>query len=398
MPESSKRIAPARVGEWLLLSAHLPGRNLKVAGILLLDPWTNELHLRLDDLAGRDEEVGEIWDLLSDDIHRQNRELGGEQLLHLFEQTWSNIFRIGERHKITFSNPEEALTILFTEQLGTAVSAHPGSELNARANAKRENLRAARKQLPRSPQIAGAALRAIRSDRPITKVAEIIHEDPVLAAGLVRLGNSALYRHKGPEVRSVAEAIDRLGTNLVQRQILGSCMGSLFSSVQLRNVWNHSVDVAAISRQLATLSKRGELDELVLLGLVHDIGRIVFATVGDSSKELASLQDDGKISLLEAEEMVYGMGHPEIGADLLMDWNFPSDMIEAVRNHHCPRESDSTPSSLLYLAESWVEGNEDVWQVSDHAYALARVQLSPYYFRSLALKSDVELDALRFAA
>jgi HD-like signal output (HDOD) protein len=369
-----------------------------MAGILLLDPWTNELHLKLDDFVGPDEEISEIWDLLSDDIHRQNRELGGEQLLHLFEQTWSNIFRIGERHKVTFSNPEEALAVLFNEQLGAAASAHPRSECNAGAQSKQEDLRAARKQLPKSPQIAGAALRAIRSDRPTNKVAEIIHEDPVLAAGLVRLGNSALHRHRGPEVRSVAEAIDRLGTNLVQRQILASCMGSLFSSVQLRSVWNHSVDVAAISRQLGALSKHRELDELVLLGLVHDIGRIVFATLGNSCKELASLQEDGKISLLEAEEMVYGTGHPEVGADLLTDWNFPSDMIEAVRNHHRPRESKSALSSLLYLAESWVEGNEDVWQVPDHAYAISRVQLSPYYFRSLAVNSDNELDALRLAA
>lgn len=394
---SDQRIG-ARTGDWLLLFVQFPGQKLEAAGVLLLDPTNNELYVRLADLGRPDEDIQEVWKFLSEDISEQSRQIGGEQVLRSFEQTWSNTFQIGERRKINIINPERTLSDLFERHIHVALGDTQLQQTVQSSKVKPQDLLVARKQLPRSPQIAGAALRAIRGDRPTYRVAGIIEEDPLLSAHLVRLGNSALYRHRGPEVRSVAGAIDMLGTNLVQRQIVGSCMGSLFSSMQLRDVWNHSVDIAAVSRQLSSFCKYPNSDELVMLGLVHDIGRLVFATMSNLMRDVEALQQSGGVPLLEAEKKVYGVSHPEVGGDLLTDWNFPTDMIEAVRNHHHPQRSKSILSSLLHLAESWVEGNEDEWQLSDHVYALTTSKLSSNVLRSLSISKDIELDALRFAA
>lgn len=385
------------LGDWVLLFVQFPGRKREAAGVLLLDPTNNELHLRLGELPSQDEEIKEIWELLPEDISQQSRQLGGEQVLRSFEDTWSNTFQIGERQKISIGEPERTLEELFQRHIKDSASKRAQIQITRAPKVTQQDLLIARKQLPRSSQIGGAVLKAIRSDRPTHKIAEIIEEDPILAAHLVRLGNSALYRHRGLEVRSVSEAIDRIGTNLVQRQVLGSSMGSLFSSMRLHAVWNHSVDVAAVSRQLSAFCKNSDPNELILVGLVHDIGRLVFANVGNSMQDVVTLQQSG-VPLLEAEKMVYGVGHPEVGGDLLLDWNFPTDIVEAVQSHHEPQNSKSVLSAILHLAESWVEGEEDIWEIADHTYSLIAAKLSPHVLRSLKSVKDVELDSLRFAA
>ena len=391
--------AEARIGDWLLLFVQFPGRKLEAAGILLLDPSTDEIFIRLGDLPHEDEEIEEIWNLLPEDILQQSREFGGEQALSSFERTWSNTFQIGDRHKIRINNPQHTLTNLFHEHIGSVVSVRRLDDRSFPKRITKDELVEARKRLPRSPLVAGEALRAIRSDRYSTRqIAEIISEEPVLAAHLIKMANSVLYQHRGGEVRSVVAAIDRLGTNLVQRQVVTVCLRPLFTSVQLRDVWDHSIDVASLCAQLSILSDNTKPQEAILVGLVHDIGRIVFQSLGHSPEEKHSPRLKEEYPLYGAEQKLYGINHAEVGADLLADWNFPGDMVDAVRNHHQPQGSNSILCSVLHLAETWIENNEDVWQMSDHEYALNVTKLSPLYFLSLKLGTDSELELLRFAA
>jgi len=391
--------AETKIGDWSLLFVQFPGRDLEALGILLLDPSTNELLIKLGDLPHQDEEIEQIWQLLPEHILQQSREFGGAQALSSFEKTWSNTFQVGDRHKISIRNPQDTLTDLFREHIPTVLSVGTPGDPSINPRITRDDLLKARKRLPRSPLVAGEALRAIRSERHSTEqIGDIISEEPVLAAHLIRLANSALYQYRAGEVRSVVEAINRLGTNSVERQIVSACLRPIFASVELRDVWDHSIDVASVSGQLSVLLRHPKPEEAILVGLVHDIGRIVFASLDHSSHEQPAPQGNEGCPLHEAEQKRYGISHPDVGADLLADWNFPPDMVEAVRNHHHPQGSTAMLCSALHLAESWIEDNEDVWKMSDHAYALNTTKLSPRYFRSLKLGTDSELESLRLSA
>ena len=68
---------PIRVADWSLLFVYPPGKQPESAGILLLDPKTNELYVRLKcRLRNNDEDLLEVWELLSEDLEQKVKNSG----------------------------------------------------------------------------------------------------------------------------------------------------------------------------------------------------------------------------------------------------------------------------------------------------------------------------------
>jgi len=73
-------------------------------------------------------------------------------------------------------------------------------------------------------------------------------------------------------------------------------------------------------------------------GLLHDIGKLVMGQILDADKQAAILGciAQNGVPRVEAERLVLGTDHAEVGAWLLKNWNLPEDIVEAVANHHRP--------------------------------------------------------------
>jgi len=100
--------------EWTLLMVQQPARDRSPAGILLLDPTSDELHVRLlPELKEADREVGEFWRELPAYLCERSHELGGSQILEWLEATASHVVRLGARTHMTTTNPQEALNVLY---------------------------------------------------------------------------------------------------------------------------------------------------------------------------------------------------------------------------------------------------------------------------------------------
>ena len=88
------------------------------AGVLLLDPGMNALHLRLrrdwDVIAP---EEAEVLEDLQDDLETKAAELGGSQLLGYLRGTLSNILRISEPRDVIVENFERALARLYKQHV-----------------------------------------------------------------------------------------------------------------------------------------------------------------------------------------------------------------------------------------------------------------------------------------
>ena len=56
---------------------------------------------------------------------------------------------------------------------------------------------------------------------------------------------------------------------------------------------------------------------------------------------------------LDAEQMLLGMNHAEIGARLAERWNFPEPLVDAIRYHHEPERATIDPLlvSFAHLGE-----------------------------------------------
>jgi hypothetical protein len=104
-----------RRGEYFILELALPGQPNVSAGIVLLDPASDKLHIKLRQDWGRlaESDDAEVLEHLEADLRRQGQATGGEQLLRTLEDTLSNALRISERRTIAVGDFDKALERLY---------------------------------------------------------------------------------------------------------------------------------------------------------------------------------------------------------------------------------------------------------------------------------------------
>jgi putative nucleotidyltransferase with HDIG domain len=189
-------------------------------------------------------------------------------------------------------------------------------------------------------------------------LAKMASGDPVLAASLISAANSALLGSRYP-ISQIRHAVDYLGTDTTRRILVAAALRPLMVSVDLYGLWRHSIEMARLCQAMAAAISL-DPDVAMLLGLVHDMGRIAVQCVGrPAAVRYARLVEKG-CPPAYAEKVLFRKDHGEIGAQLLTECHFSEEMIEAVRRHHQPERSESKWSSLLYLGEHWSETGEDL--------------------------------------
>jgi phage repressor protein C with HTH and peptisase S24 domain len=109
----------SRSERYSLLEVELPGQGILPAGVLLEDPSTNHLYVRLrrdwDKIAGEDD--AEMLAALSADLNLKAGELGADALLTYLENTLSNTVRIGERSAVMVEDFDRALDRLYRKHV-----------------------------------------------------------------------------------------------------------------------------------------------------------------------------------------------------------------------------------------------------------------------------------------
>jgi HD-like signal output (HDOD) protein len=180
----------------------------------------------------------------------------------------------------------------------------------------------------------------------IADAARIIGRDVAMTANVIKMVNSAFFGSRRP-VSSADRAVAYLGLDTLGALVLGH---SAFKSGEptgikgfsLEQLWQHSLDTAAAARMIAVHQKfsQPKADEAFLAGMLHDVGKVVFATAksGDFAKEM-------------------DLHHAEVGGYLLGLWGFPNPIVEAVAFHHQPSQSSGEGLSLpalIHIAEQLV--------------------------------------------
>jgi putative nucleotidyltransferase with HDIG domain len=132
----------------------------------------------------------------------------------------------------------------------------------------------------------------------------------------------------------------------------------LFASSNLRDLWQHSLDVGRACERMATASGDTHPEEAFLAGLVHDIGRLaIWRLSGDAARSYARLLERGCEPVL-AELFLFGYDHGQTGAEILRLWSFPSHLVDAVEHHHRPECSSAPLAALLFMAEARIAPSE----------------------------------------
>ncbi|HVZ31325.1 MAG TPA: HDOD domain-containing protein, partial [Polyangiaceae bacterium] len=113
----------------------------------------------------------------------------------------------------------------------------------------------------------------------LSQVADAAGADPALAAALLRVANSSLYRGDGPPLTTLLRAVNRLGARAVSSLALAAGIGSEacapgpLADVKYR-VWRRSI-TCALGAQRFAATRGVEAEAAFLAGLLHGFGRSV---------------------------------------------------------------------------------------------------------------------------
>lgn len=164
----------------------------------------------------------------------------------------------------------------------------------------------------------------------------ILEKEPGVSSRILKAANSAFYGTPRA-ITSLKASVVRLGNHNVARFALASAFGAT-GGPSWAAFWKHSTAVAMLSRHMGAFLKafsRQEEEELFTMGLLHDLGLMVELTSGRFGEVEALLQGQ-PMSLEDAERIVFGFDHGQVGKAAAAQWNFPADLAAAMECHHRP--------------------------------------------------------------
>jgi HD-like signal output (HDOD) protein len=186
-------------------------------------------------------------------------------------------------------------------------------------------------------------------------VGAIIEEDPGMSANVLQWVNSA-YVGLPEQVSSAAEAAHFMGLEMVRALVLlvgvfsDEARAKLSRHFKIDALWKHSMMVGACSRSIyrTQVKDRKAAGEAFTAGLLHDAGKLVFATSCPAEyDQVIEVVERGEATDTQAELAMFGATHAEVGAYLLGLWGLPDPLVEAVAYHHRPRECLARRFGLL---------------------------------------------------
>ena len=203
--------------------------------------------------------------------------------------------------------------------------------------------------LPLLPEVAGVVMSLTSDpDADIRQLTEVINRDQAMAGHLLRLSNSPLYAGQVAIV-SLQQAISRLGLKkLGEIALLITCENRVFKvdgfEKEVRALFRHSIAAASFAQEIAR-SRRGNVEEAFLGGLLHDIGRpLLLQEIVDFKKNKHMSLEDAAVYELAAEH------HAEAGARLAESWKLSPRIIETIRYHHNPLEATRAKDTAMIVA------------------------------------------------
>jgi HD-like signal output (HDOD) protein len=188
----------------------------------------------------------------------------------------------------------------------------------------------------------------------------LISKDQALAARTLKLANSAYYGFPRT-ISKITEAIVVLGFNTVKGIALSASVCHMYKDTNEilgfspNKLWEHSVGVAICSELIAKKIKFKQIEELFILGIVHDIGILIILEFLKSKLNTIlyrTKNEKQRLSNIEKEEI--GIDHAVLGKRLAEQWKLPKVMGDVIAFHHTPQYAfgDSKPlASIIYIAD-----------------------------------------------
>jgi putative nucleotidyltransferase with HDIG domain len=219
------------------------------------------------------------------------------------------------------------------------------------------------KSLPQFPENILSVQKLIND--PNADMAEIgrkISMDPAMTADLLKIVNSAQYMLVR-KVDNITDAVKMVGMRGIKNLLLSYGTQKVLGddTAEKKVLWEHSYKTAFYAYNLIKnfCKDHNLLDDVYVGGILHDMGKIVFSSVyPELLDKIRSFCVEKNLPASTMEDLAAGMNHAEIGAMIAERWNFPEQLVVAIRFHHDPAAAPRAHRNLVetvYLANMFCE-------------------------------------------
>lgn len=254
--------------------------------------------------------------------------------------------------------------------------------------------------LPTLPDIAIRIQETMdRESSTVNELVSVISTDAALSVRLLKVANSPIYRGR-VSIDDIKMAVTRLGSRLVRSLTNALVMQQLFETknkdlaIRLRDLWHHSVDVAAISTVLAKRYTELKPDIALFGGLIHDIGILPLLVRCEEMPDIIAEKD--------TIDNLIGDLHQRIGKAIAENWDFQEDIISVVSKHDCIMDDpDAKPVNLTDVV---IAANIISRFGSTHPYAqlnyadvpaFRRLNINPMDYDAIMTVNGEDINAVR---
>lgn len=233
------------------------------------------------------------------------------------------------------------------------------------------------RSFPSMPATGAKMLRMLENpETTVDEIEDVLRHDPGLTGNVLKLANSAYFGIPS-KVASTRQAVLLLGLKKLIQLVIASCVNAVMEkpvpgyNLPPGNLWRHSIAVSIAAKALVKDKKNIESEDIFTPALLHDIGKLILGHfVREEQEDIEKIASQG-VPYVVAENMVLGTDHAEVGAQILTQWSFPRDVVDAVRWHHDPDypEKAGAAIDIVYLANFLCQtdgaGNQDETDCAD---------------------------------
>lgn len=258
-------------------------------------------------------------------------------------------------------------------------------------------------ELPSFPDIALRVRKALDDEMATTNhIVKILGAEPVLAAKILAIANSAAMRPSTEAITHLPMAVNRIGRSMVRNAAMSFAMTQTKQGYKLKEskdyleaLWSECAHVAALCYILTKRYTNLNPDEALLVGLMHGIGKLYIL---GRAEEYPTLFRD-------AEELhgIMAKWHASIGCAIIGKWGFSDYVSAAIANYADFERDDGEEANytdvltVAYILSQLMNSESDLEVQLDDIPASRHLHLTAAEIMPTLQESDRQIASLRRA-
>ena len=258
-------------------------------------------------------------------------------------------------------------------------------------------------ELPSFPDIALRVRKALDDEMATTDhIVKILGAEPVLAAKILAIANSAAMRPSTDAITDLPMAVNRIGRTMVRNAAMSFAVAQTKKGYKLKEaaelldtLWSECAHVAALCFILAKKYTSLNPDEALLIGLMHGIGKLYILARAEDYPEL--LGDPEELRSVMTE------WHGNIGSAIVETWGFPDYVSAAIANYADFEQDNGEEANytdvltIAYILSQLMSSETDMEVQLDTIPASRHLNLSTAEIMPTLQESNRQISSLRRA-